>query len=73
MVPPSYVTLERGMDLVSWYRTCAERPATSDELRQMLEEYRRGRRRAAQMSRLATTERVAVINTRTRREHTRTS
>lgn len=62
------------MDLVNWYRTSAERPATSDELRRMLEEYRRGRRRAARVSRLPTTQQVAVtvIDTRTRREKTRT-
>ena len=62
------------MDLVNWYRTCAEHPATSDELRRMLEEYRRGRRRGARASRLPTTEQVAVtvIDVRTRRETTRT-
>jgi hypothetical protein len=61
------------MDLVNWYRTCAEYPATSDELRRMLEEYRRGRRRATRTSRLPTTEQVVVtvIDTRTRREQTR--
>jgi hypothetical protein len=48
------------MDLVNWYRTCSEHPATSDELRRMLEEYRRGRRRAARVSQLGITQQVAV-------------
>ena len=48
------------MDLVNWYRTCSEHPATSDELRRMLEEYRRGRRRAARVSHLPKTEQITV-------------
>ena len=48
------------MDLVTWYRTCSEHPATSDELRRMLEEYRRDRRRAARVSHLPTTRQVTV-------------
>jgi len=62
--------LECGVDLVNWYRTCSEHPATSDELRRMLEEYRRGRRRAARVSQLDVTQQVTVpIGSRKLREH----
>ena len=61
------------MDLVNWYRTCSEHPATSDELRRMLEEYRRARRRAARISHLPSTQRVAVIGSRPARGERRRS